>query len=298
VLKPVYPAILTRADWDKNKGTIGKAPNELGIGPAVDAAQKALNNIDWEFLAEINAAKLEAMIGDVDGTVFFGMSERVRQQRGFIRAACDSQLALADACARVVVQYGRAVTFPKAAIEHVGRMKTAAVDFARTLAQENGQAEFVLTRKAFGAITLRRLPIHKFLEHPEIFPPFEVLVRKQHNEQSWGFVMSTLRTTKAQLPPPVKVPQIVKDYVRDNDGNMGSFWQGKLLALDDSGDLVDPPAAKRQEVLLTWKGAHDESKKMFSSTIFQFAKSLKLQEPSSDFLLTPFLQFPLPPLVL
>src|SRR6266446_232593 len=172
---PVYPTILTRADWDKNKANMGKAPNELGIGPAVDAAQRSFNNVDWKFLGEINARQLEAMIGDSDSSVFFGMSERVRQQRGFIRPACDSQLALADACARVVINYGRAATFPKSAIEHVAKMKDAAVAFANVLAQNNGEDEFLLTRKAFGAVTLRRLPIFKFLEHPEFFAPFELL---------------------------------------------------------------------------------------------------------------------------
>src|SRR5262245_45846667 len=94
---PVYPTILTRADWDKSKGTVGRAPNELGVGSAVWNAESAFKNVDWKFLSGVNEKELQVQIGDGEPALLFGLSERIRQQRGFIRATCDSQLALADA---------------------------------------------------------------------------------------------------------------------------------------------------------------------------------------------------------
>ncbi len=68
-----YPAILTKAEWDKQKGILAKVKGETGVGAACDKAESAYDGIDWtEFNIEgvlkagdavairehVNAAKL------------------------------------------------------------------------------------------------------------------------------------------------------------------------------------------------------------------------------------------------
>ena len=78
-----YPTILTKADWDKNKGAIGKHPNELGIGLAVTAAEGNCKNIDWNILANVTPQKLK----DQPSAFLLSLLPRVELQRRIVRQA-------------------------------------------------------------------------------------------------------------------------------------------------------------------------------------------------------------------
>src|SRR5688500_6318953 len=100
---PVYPTIITRIDWDRNKGTMGKAPNELGIGPAVSKAEGDFRRVDWDLLDKFGPnpetyKKNEDNFEKIQKNLLARVEEQ--QRRG--RAASDSLLALADVTGGVV----------------------------------------------------------------------------------------------------------------------------------------------------------------------------------------------------
>lgn len=45
---PVYPVVLTDADWQKKKGLFAKMAGETGIGAAMNKAQAAYKSVKWE----------------------------------------------------------------------------------------------------------------------------------------------------------------------------------------------------------------------------------------------------------
>lgn len=52
-IDPVWPMILTNADWQKKKGAFAKVAGKSGVGEAMTAAEKAFKKIDWNiFVAQ------------------------------------------------------------------------------------------------------------------------------------------------------------------------------------------------------------------------------------------------------
>jgi hypothetical protein len=66
--RPDYPTILTKTNWDKNKGVVAKMAGATGVGDALAKLEAAYKAVDWKKLeiAEnkpnpFNLTKLEAM---------------------------------------------------------------------------------------------------------------------------------------------------------------------------------------------------------------------------------------------
>lgn len=68
--RPAYPAVLTKANWDKKKGTIAKMAGATGVGAALDALKKAYDAVAWDKFeisknrpsqSEFSLAKMEQM---------------------------------------------------------------------------------------------------------------------------------------------------------------------------------------------------------------------------------------------
>ncbi len=68
--RPAYPAVLTKANWDKKKGTIAKMAGATGVGAALDALKKAYDAVAWDKIeisnnrpsqSEFSLAKMEQM---------------------------------------------------------------------------------------------------------------------------------------------------------------------------------------------------------------------------------------------
>lgn len=68
--RPAYPAVLTKANWDKKKGTVAKMAGATGVGGALDALKKAYDAVDWKKFeiasnrpsqAEFSLAKMDQM---------------------------------------------------------------------------------------------------------------------------------------------------------------------------------------------------------------------------------------------
>ena len=46
--KPDYPAVLTKTNWDKNKGVIAKMAGATGVGDALSKLEAAYKAVDWK----------------------------------------------------------------------------------------------------------------------------------------------------------------------------------------------------------------------------------------------------------
>jgi hypothetical protein len=57
-----YPAILTKAEWDKQKGILAKAKGETGVGAACEKAHEAYKAIDWTEFNIAGVLKAESAI--------------------------------------------------------------------------------------------------------------------------------------------------------------------------------------------------------------------------------------------
>ena len=46
--RPDYPAILTKTNWDKNKGVVAKMAGATGVGDALSKLEAAYKAVDWK----------------------------------------------------------------------------------------------------------------------------------------------------------------------------------------------------------------------------------------------------------
>lgn len=282
---PAYPTILTKADWDRSKGTIGKHPTELGIKAALEAAWNEWRQIDWSVLQQCTVGNLKVL----PRAQIVHMIARLQQAMPRIAAARTSLGKLGDVTRDVVARYERAATFAKPAIDHVRRMQKAAVDFAAELEKSNLQRELVMARKAKGYARIRELDLNKFLDEPQLSRLFLPAAQRGFCEESWQFLMETRCATKGKLPSPLKVPQLYRDFIENNDANIGVDKQKALMALHKDGKLVDPPADSQENVRKAWEAAHKECQKMFPSRYADWLNALPI-DGKDDLLLDPSLQ--------
>ena len=282
---PVYPTILTKTDWDANKGTIGKHPTELGIKARVEAAWNEWRQIDWSLVQQCTVI----MLKDLPRPQIIHLIARIQQAAPRIAATRTALSNLADTCRDVVMRYERAVTFAKPTIEHVRKMQRAATDFSAEL-QENGlQRELLMARKAKGYARVRDLDLNAFLDEPPLSKLFLPAARKGFCEESWQFLMETRCSTKGRLPEPARVPNIYRDFIENNDANIAAPLQQTLIKLQKDGQLADPPAEGREAARRAWEAAHKECQKMFPSRYAEWKNSLAI-EGNDDRLLDPALQ--------
>src|SRR3954471_7330053 len=116
---PAYPVILTKLNWDLNKGTMGKAPNELGIGPAITDAQTHFNKIDWKAASSVD----DPTLVDYNELQIRQLLDKLRAARQEVRTCINALQTLSNTATTVVSNYERSVTFTKIQIEHVRRIK-------------------------------------------------------------------------------------------------------------------------------------------------------------------------------
>src|SRR5207245_4871084 len=121
---PVYPTILTKANWDANKGAIGKAPSELGSGPAIVNAETSFHKIDWNIPGNYTQRQLR----DIPHPILVGLCLAMQVQEPRIQPAYEALLTLANVASGVVSRYERSVTFPKPTIEHVRKIQQTATE--------------------------------------------------------------------------------------------------------------------------------------------------------------------------
>jgi len=283
MLRPaVYPVILTKANWDLNKGTMGKAPNELGIGPAITAAQTDFNKIDWKAAAGVEAPTLN----DYNDGQIRQLLDKLRLARQSLRDCINDLQTLSNTATTVVINYERAVTFTKPQIEHVRNIKQAAIEFTRTLATYTFENELTIAKRRYGGSRLPAYTFKKFLTHPDWHPRYMPFAKKEFREDQYQFLIDTVCTQQGQLPQ--NGDQLWVKYIKDNDANILAALKAKLDSMKDI--LGNPPGPRRQEVIDAWKAAHENALTMFGDTLSRFVKSLDFKSADNNFLLHPDLQ--------
>jgi len=249
---PVYPTILTKADWDKNKGTMGKAPNELGIGPAVSAAWAAWTKVDWSVLNECQINNLAQLAHPLA----IHLQMRVQQAIPRIPPVIDALQSLANVINDVLLRYGRAATFSKPTLEHIAKMRQAALDFRATLQENNLQRELLLARKARGYALIRPLNFDQMLANPQMAALFLPVTQRGFCDVPFEFLLDTLCTLRGDLPPAGNINAMYDKYIKDNDANVAAPIQARLKGYYDKKQLANPPAELRDEVCKAWVAAH------------------------------------------
>ncbi len=282
---PVYPTILTKADWDERKGAIGKDPTELGIAAAVDAAWNEWRQIEWSIALECRPGHLKIL----PRSLILYLAARLQYAVPRVAAARAAFLELGKVTGDVVARYERAATFPKPAIDHVREMSEAAIAFAAELEKNNLQREALMARKAKGYSRLCEYDLDAFLDDPRLAKLYLPAAKSSFCGESWQFLMATRCALNGTPPAAEKVPQIYRDFVANNDADLGIEQQKALVALHDDGVLVAPPAASAETVRKAWEAAHRECQKMFPGRYRQWRNLLALDD-NEGLLLDPALQ--------
>jgi hypothetical protein len=280
---PTYPVILTKSNWDLNKGSMGKAPGELGIGPAITAAQTDFNKIDWKAASSVE----DPTINDYNDIQIRQLLDKLRAAQQSVRACINDLQTLSNTATTVISNYERSVTFTKLQIEHVRRIKEASIEFTRVLSTYTFEKELIIAKRRYGGSRLPALTMKGFLPHADWHPRFMPYAKKTFCEDPYQFLIETYCTQREQLPQ--RGDQIYEKYIKDNDANIPMDLKKRLDAL--KAHLANPPAPMRQEILNAWKAAHESSNSMFGSTLSPFVKTLDFKSPENDFLLHPDLQF-------
>jgi hypothetical protein len=290
---PVYPAILTKFDWDKNKGTIGKTANELGIGRAVADAEAAFKAIDW---TPFNQSYTAQALKGIPHANLSALVTQIQAQQQRLQDSCDALLKLANTTYQVVQSYERATTFAKPTIEHVRRMKQTATDFRTALFQKKlDEKTLLLARKAKGFAKLATIDFDIFCGTPALTTEFMKLCRKQMCDVEFEFMMAANAAHRATGCPSgpeaddmynrfIKVDPISKS----NPANVAATTCARLEAFYQRG-LLRNPGAQREDVRKAWAQGYQDGKNMFLSIYKQWRKNIDIND-SGNFLLTDVLQ--------
>ena len=120
-----YPRILTKFDWDANKGLIAKMYGETGLGAACETAERKYNLINWRIFDASNSNHH----GD---TIFINQLTEVEFRRHVLPAA-EYVLELKGKCDQVASSFQHSRTIPISSRLHVEKMSEAAEIFSREL---------------------------------------------------------------------------------------------------------------------------------------------------------------------
>jgi len=121
-----YPRILTKFDWDANKGLIAKMHGETGLGAACETAERKYNLINWRIF---DASNSNSHHGD---TIFINQLTEVEFRRHVLPAA-EYVLELKGKCDQVATSFQHSNAIPMSSRLHVEKMSEAAETFSREL---------------------------------------------------------------------------------------------------------------------------------------------------------------------
>jgi hypothetical protein len=128
--KPEYPKILTRKDWDKNKGVFAKMHGKTGMGEKMDEVQKLFDAVDWE---KINLTKRrEGWKWGGEGVTISKpswdkiMNEAKSEVTGNLAKLSKELYELRDLAKDVQAQFKKSKTIPSSSTKHVGEIATTA----------------------------------------------------------------------------------------------------------------------------------------------------------------------------
>ena len=145
-----YPRILTKFDWDANKGLIAKMHGETGLGAACETAERKYSLINWRIF---DASSSNSQHGD---SIFIKELTEVEFRRHVLPAA-EYMLELKGKCDQVATSFQHSKTIPGSSRLHVERMSEAAEAFAREL---RGVEKLKLAALLYSPVWRQRLLDH------------------------------------------------------------------------------------------------------------------------------------------
>jgi hypothetical protein len=289
---PTYPVILTKTDWDKNKGIIGKAPNELGIGPAIVSSENAFKQIDWSILDQNFTA---AILKPLTHLQLTNLVNRILQHQTQIAKTTDELLKLANAAYAVVQNNANAVTFTKPTFEHVRNIKQAATDFRPVLFGKKLDKELIVARKAKGYAKLKTTDFDILCGTPALATEFIKEAQKMQSVDQFEFMIATNGAKRGiDCPSGPQADQIYLKYIKVDPvskGNAANVNGDLCKPIDDyyTAGLLRNPDAKREEVRLAWAACYNNAKSHFLQPFHMWKVNFPLDDDNA-FLLCAFLQ--------
>ncbi len=128
--KPEYPKILTRKDWDKNKGVIAKLAGETGLGAKMDDVQKLFDAVDWDAL-NLTKRREDWRWGGSGTLISMDswnkiFSEAKAEVAGNLAKVSKALYELRDLAKDVQAKFKKSKTIPSSSAKHVGEIAAAA----------------------------------------------------------------------------------------------------------------------------------------------------------------------------
>jgi hypothetical protein len=125
--KPDYPKILTRKDWDKNKGVIAKMHGETGLGKKMDDVEKLFNAVDWD---KINMFAHRMDWRTVTAAAWDKVRDNsIKEVEGPLSKVSKALYELRDLARDVQADFKKSKTIPASSSKHVGEIAAEADAF-------------------------------------------------------------------------------------------------------------------------------------------------------------------------
>jgi hypothetical protein len=126
---PPIPPILTKANWDKNKGVFAKIAGKTGIGEAMTAVDTAYKNVDW---SKFNAkAQLSRVMRESE--INNAVKVATKENSTTVEALRQKVTALKDLANTTKAAFEKKKTIPSSSTKHVASVAAAAQDFLMAL---------------------------------------------------------------------------------------------------------------------------------------------------------------------
>lgn len=143
--RPELPALLTKAHWDKKKGTIAKMAGSTGMGAALAKVEKAYKGVNWDTL-EMTLNKPKPFHLKAWDKM---QADAVKEMKGGLaklRAEC---FAARDVAKQTEAEFKKKKTIPKSSVQLCADIAQAA-DFMGVGANANSMGTRIEKMYAFG----------------------------------------------------------------------------------------------------------------------------------------------------
>lgn len=145
---PKYPAVLTEANWNKNKGLLAKVAGETGVGAQMKVVKARFDDVKWEMFDVRTALKGGATADEA--TLALSAAKGAYEKR--VKPLIVEIDKLARKAEDAEKKFKAAKTIPKSSTEHAAKVKTAARLLSAQVKAVNG--EFAAFEKVVSTATV------------------------------------------------------------------------------------------------------------------------------------------------
>ena len=149
-VKPEYPKILTRKDWDKNKGLIAKYYGHTGIGDMMDDVQKQFDAVDWDKIDLTKRREKWTWGQDISIPNWEKIMKEAKDEiTGKLADVSKALYELRDLALKIQKKFEDNSKIPSSSTKHVGKIATAADEFGVKLNKNSMSEGLVKMEKEF-----------------------------------------------------------------------------------------------------------------------------------------------------